>query len=45
MDNMPNFSVEKTQLESWLTYGQLIAYIDDFSNSGNLIEAQVKKLC
>ena len=45
MDGIPIFSGGQTELDAWLTCGQFLSVIEDFSNKDELDEAQVKELC
>ena len=45
MEDIPIFSGEKTELDSWLTCGRFLSIIEDHVNMNNLTEEQMKGLC
>ena len=45
MDDIPIFSGEKKDLDSWVTCGQFISAIENFVNSSNFTELEVKEFC
>ena len=45
MEQIPIFTGEKSDLDSWLTCGLFLSIIEDHANENNLTEDQLKELC
>lgn len=45
MDDVPIFSGEKKELDSWVTCGHFISAIETLAHNGNFMELEIKELC
>ena len=45
MEDLPIYSGERTELDTWLTCGQFLGIIEDHANANKLTEKQMKDLC
>ena len=45
MDDVPFFSGDKPELDSWLTCGQFISKMETISSKNNLTEVEIKEFC
>ena len=45
MDDVPFFSGDKTELDSWLTCGEFIFKMETISSKNNLTEVEIKEFC
>ena len=45
MEQIPIFTGEKSDLDSWFTCGLFLSIIEDHANENNLTEDQLKELC
>ena len=45
MEDIPIFSGEKTELDSWLTFGQFLSMIENIAWRSHLTEVEIKEFC